>query len=228
MIGSRHSVDMMVSSFMFDYGILYDIDLNNELNLSLGATYSQPVSLKGMQTSFIRSIEVNTDTEVEYLIDTVANTTHSAKIRMPQSIGVGFVLQKKGQWSVGADFNWTQWSRFARQGVTDTLQNSWNVAVGAEFTPRHTSVSNYFTRVTYRFGGFYEHGYLSLNGHSINRMGITAGMSLPLPKTLSKVNFAFELGQYGTREAGLIQERYVKMNVGVSVFEHWFMKRKYR
>ena len=228
MIGSRHSVDMMVSSFMFDYGLLCDFDLSNELNLSLGITYSQPVSLKGTQTSFIRSIEVNTDTEVEYLIDTVANTTHSAKIRMPQGIGFGFVMQKKGQWSVGADFNWTQWSKFARQGVTDTLQNSWNVTVGAEFTPRHTSVSNYFTRVTYRFGGFYEHGYLNLNGHSINRMGVTAGMSLPLPKTMSKVNFAFELGQYGTREAGLIQERYVKMNVGVSVFEHWFMKRKYR
>ena len=228
MIGSRHCVDMMVSSFMFDYGLLCDFDLSNELNLSLGVTYSQPVSLKGTQTSFIRSIEVNTDTDVEYLIDTVANTTHSAKIRMPQGIGFGFVMQKKGQWSVGADFNWTQWSKFARQGVTDTLQNSWNVAVGAEFTPRHTSVSNYFTRVTYRFGGFYEHGYLNLNGHSINRMGVTAGMSLPLPKTMSKVNFAFELGQYGTREAGLIQERYVKMNVGVSVFEHWFMKRKYR
>ena len=228
MIGARHSIDMMVSSFMFDYGVLYDIDLSKEFNLSLGVTYSQPVSLKGKQTSFVRSIEVNPDTEVEYLIDTVANTTHSTKMSMPQGVGFGFVLQKKGQWSVGADFNWTQWSKFVRQGVTDALQNSWNVAVGTEFTPRHSSVSNYFTRVTYRFGGFYEHGYLNLNNQSINKVGITAGMSLPLPKTLSKVNFAFELGQYGTREAGLIQERYVKMNVGVSVFEHWFMKRKYR
>lgn len=228
MIGSRHSVDLMVSSFMFDYGVLYDIDLSNELNLSLGVTYSQPVSLKGKQTSFVRSIEMDPDSEIEYLIDTISNWTYSSKMKMPQGLGFGFVLQKKGQWSVGADFNWTQWSKFARQGVTDTLQNSWNVALGAEFIPRHTSVSNYFTRVSYRFGGFYEHGYLNLNGHSINKVGITAGMSLPLPKTLSKVNVAFELGQYGTREAGLIQERYVKMNVGVSVFEHWFMKRRYR
>ena len=228
MIGSRHSVDLMVSSFMFDYGVLYDIDLSNELNLSLGVTYSQPVSLKGKQTSFVRSIEMDANSEIEYLIDTISNWTYSSKMKMPQGLGFGFVLQKKGQWSVGADFNWTQWSKFARQGVTDTLQNSWNVALGAEFIPRHTSVSNYFTRVSYRFGGFYEHGYLNLNGHAINKVGITAGMSLPLPKTLSKVNVAFELGQYGTREAGLIQERFVKMNVGVSVFEHWFMKRRYR
>jgi hypothetical protein len=53
-------------------------------------------------------------------------------------------------------------------------------------------------------------------------------MSLPLPRTLSKVNLAVELGQYGTHQGGLIQERYVRMNVGISVFEHWFMKRKYK
>ena len=228
MIGSRRSVDLMVSSFMFDYGMLCDFDLGKDLNLSLGLTYTQPVKLKGNQTLFVRSIEMDSDTEIEYMIDTVVNTTHSTKMTMPQGLGFGFVLRKNDRWSVGADFNWTQWSKYARQGATDTLQNSWNVAVGAEFTPLHTSVSNYFTKVSYRFGGFYEHGYLNLNGHSINKVGITAGMSLPLPKTLSKVNLAFELGQYGTREAGLIQERYVKMNVGVSVFEHWFMKRKYR
>ena len=228
MIGARRSVDLMVSSFMFDYGLLYDIDLSKDLNLGLGLTYSQQVKLKGQQTLFIRSVELDSDTEIEYLIDTITNTTHSTKMTMPQGVGFGFALQKNGRWCVGADFNWTQWSKFARQGASDTLQNSWNIAVGVEFTPRNTSVSNYFTRVSYRFGGFYEHGYLNLNGYSINKVGVTAGMSLPLPKTQSKVNLAIELGQYGTREAGLIQERYFKMNIGVSVFEHWFMKRKYR
>ena len=147
---------------------------------------------------------------------------------MPQGFGGGIALQKGDRWGVGIDFNWTQWSKFAREGVTEPLQNSWKVSVGGEFVPRHSSISNYFTRVTYRFGGFYEQGYLNLNGYNINKVGVTAGMSLPLPKTLSKVNLAVELGQYGTRMAGLIQERYIRADVGVSVFEHWFMKRKYR
>lgn len=228
MIGSRRSIDLTVNSFMFDYGMLCDFDLSKDLNLSLGVTYMQPVKLSGKETLFVRSIEENTDSEIEYVIDSIDLTTHPTKITMPQGAGFGFVLQKKGHWSVGADFNWTQWSKFARQGATDTLQDSWKVAVGVEFTPRHSSVSNYFSRVTYRFGGFYEHGYLSLNDHSINKGAITLGLSLPLPKTPSKVNFAFELGQYGTLEDGLIQERYIKLNVGVSVFEHWFMKRRYR
>ena len=232
-IGSRRSVDVMVSSFMFDYGMLFNTNVGDDMDLSVGLTYTQKVKLKADQTLFIRSIEEDMDTEIEYVIDTVAHISGPTRITMPQGFGVGVALQKGSDWAVGADFNWMQWSKFAREGVTDALQNSWSVSAGAEFTPRHTSVSGYFSRVTYRFGGFYEHGFISLPGndgmeHSINKVGATAGMSLPLPKTPSKVNVSFEIGQYGTREGGLIQERYAKMNVGISVFEHWFMKRKYR
>ena len=232
-IGSRRSVDVMVRSFMVDYGLLYNTDLGNDMNLSLGLTYTQRVKLKGEQTLFIRSIEEDMDTEVEYVIDTIINSSSPTHITMPQGFGVGVALQKGNDWTVGADFNWKQWSQFSREGVTDTLQNAWSVSAGAEFTPKHTSISGYFSRVTYRFGGFYEHGMIGLNGndgkrYSINKVGVTAGMSLPLPRTLSKVNLALEMGQYGTREGGLIQERYAKVSVGVSVFERWFMKRKYK
>ncbi len=227
-IGSRRSNDLMVRSFMFDYGLLYNTDLGGDMSLSLGLTYTQKVNLRGTQTLFVRSIEEDIDTEIEYIIDTVFNSTYSTKTSMPQGFGFGIGLQKNDRWSIGADFNWTQWSKFAREGVTETMHDSWNVAVGAEFIPRHTSVSGYFSRASYRFGGFYEHGCLRLNDHNINKVGITAGVAFPLPKTLSRVNMALEVGQYGTREANLIQERYIRMNVGVSVFEHWFMKRKYR
>lgn len=232
-IGSRRSVDVMVRSFMVDYGMMYNTNLGNGMSLNLGLTYTQSVKLKGEQTLFIRSIEEDQDTDVEYVIDTIALSTGRTHITMPQGFGVGIALQKGDDWTLGADFNWTQWSKFAREGVTDTLQNAWSVAAGAEFTPKHTSISGYFSRVTYRFGGFYEHGMIGLigndgNRYSINKVGVTAGMSLPLPRTLSKVNVALELGQYGTREGGLIQERYAKVSVGVSVFERWFMKRKYK
>lgn len=233
-IGSRRSVDMMASSFMFDYGVLYNTDLDSDMQLSVGLTYSQQVKLKGKQTIFIRSIEEDMDTEVEYVIDTIFNPDpFETYISMPQGFGLGLALRNGDKWTVSADFNWTQWSKFAREGVTERLKDSWSIAAGVEFMPRHTSITSYFTRVTYRFGAFYEHGFISLTGnddldHNINKVGLTAGMSLPLPRSLSKVNVGVELGQYGTRQGGLIQERYAKLNVGVSVHEMWFMKRKYK
>ena len=231
-IGSRRSLDVMVRSFMFDYGMLFNTNLSKDLCLSLGLTYTQKIKLKGEQTLFIRSFEEDMDTEVEYIIDTVYSSSGSTKITMPQGIGFGVALQNGENWALGADFNWMQWSKFAREGANDVLQDAWSVSAGAEFTPKHTTISGYFSRVTYRLGGFYEHGFINLQGndgvsHSINKVGVTVGMSLPLPRTLSKVNMALEVGQYGTREGGLIQEQYAKLSVGVSVFERWFMKRKY-
>lgn len=231
-IGSRRSLDVMVRSFMFDYGMLFNTNLSKDLCLSLGLTYTQKIKLKGEQTLFIRSFEEDMDTEVEYIIDTVYSSSGSTKITMPQGIGFGVALQNGENWALGADFNWMQWSKFAREGANDVLQDAWSVSAGAEFTPKHTTISGYFSRVTYRLGGFYENGFINLEdndgvSHSINKVGVTVGMSLPLPRTFSKVNMALEVGQYGTREGGLIQEQYAKLSVGVSVFERWFMKRKY-
>lgn len=233
MMGTRRSVDVMVRSFMFDYGLLFNTKVGKDMQLSLGLTYDQQIKLKGNQTLFIRSFEEDIDTEVEYLIDTVNYGTGEVSMTMPQGLGFGVVLQKDNQWAVGADFNWMQWSKLARQGVSEGLRNSWMASAGVEVTPYHTSISGYFTRVTYRFGGFYEHGFICLPGndggeHYINKVGATVGMSLPLPRSLSKVNLALEVGQYGTRESGLIQERYVRVDVGISVHEMWFMKRKYK
>lgn len=233
MLGTRTSLDLMVHSFMFDYGALFNTQVGNDMELGVGLTYTQKINVNADQTLLIRSFEEDMSTDVEYIIDTIASEKSATKITMPHGFGVGLSLQKGDEWALGADFNWTQWSKFARQGIADDLRDSWQASVGFEFTPRHTTISGYFSRVTYRFGGFYEHGFINLKGkddinHNINKVGITAGMSLPLPRTQSKVNLAFEAGQYGTREGGLIQERYAKLSVGIAVFEHWFQKRKYK
>lgn len=228
-ISSRRGVDMLVRSFMFDYGVLYNTNLSKDLNLSVGLTYNQKIRLKGTESLFIRSVGEDVQTNVEYVIDTIYfGSNDNARLTMPQGFGVGIALQKNNRWAVGADFNWTEWSKFSREGVSDSLQNSWRVALGGEYTPASSSVSNYFTRASYRVGAFYEQTYLCLKGQSINKMGVTVGISLPLPRSLSKVNVGVEIGQCGTKSMGLIQERYFNVNVGVSVFERWFLKRKYK
>lgn len=228
-LGARRSDDVMISSFMFDYGLMFDTQLGSDMSLSVGVTYQQPIKLRGKQTTFIRSIMETMDTDVEYLIDTVVyKVNEHASVSMPQGVGAGFTLQKKNRWTLGVDFDWTQWSHFAREGETEELKNSWRVAAGFEYMPRFSSVSNYFRRVHYRIGGSYEHGPLYLNDRYINKVGVTAGLSLPLPRSLSKVNLAVEVGQYGTKTNGLIRENYVRFDIGISVYERWFVKRRYK
>ena len=232
-ICTRRSRDIMTRSFMFDYGLMYQGNLSKDLVLTVGATYNQKINLHGVQTTFIRTIATD-DLEdlassTEYLIDTVSfNTDKNATYTMPHGLGFGVALQRNNRWKVGADFNWTQWSTFARNGVNEGLQDAWDVAVGAEFMPSWTSISGYWTRVSYRLGGFYGQTCLNINGHSINKMGVTLGLSLPVPRSMSKVDLALEVGNCGTKSDNLIKESYVKLTAGVSIYERWFVKRKYK
>ena len=232
LISSRRSRDVMISSFMFDYGLQYQQPLGNGLALSAGITYNQKVNLKGSQTIYLRSLEAtedNTSTSAEYVIDTIFwDKNNDARFTMPQGFGVGVALHKSNRWTVAADFNWDQWSAFRRNGVNDSLQNAWRVAVGGEYIPTSSTVSNYWTKVTYRLGGFYEQTYLNINGQSINNIGVTGGMTFPLPRSLSRANLALEVGKCGTKSANLIQDNYVKLTIGVSIYERWFLKRKYK
>ena len=231
-ICSRRSRDVMISSFMFDYGLMFHGKVGKDLTLTLGATYDQRIKLRGSQTIFIRSIEAgdySSASAAEYLIDTVwYQTDNKASLTMPHGVGFGITLQKNNRWTLGADFNWAQWSAFERNGVNQGLQDSWSVAVGGEYIPVSTTLSSYWTKMSYRLGGFYEQTYLNINGHSINKLGVTAGVTLPVPKTLSRVNLSLEVGKCGTKSDNLIQEGYVNFTLGVSIFERWFVKRMYR
>ena len=231
-ICSRRTRDIMISSFMFDYGLMFHGKVGKDLTLTLGATYDQKIKLKGSQSIYIRSMEAgdySSSSSAEYLIDTILyQTNNNATLAMPHGVGFGVSLQKSNRWILGADFNWAQWSTFERNGVNQGLQDSWRLAFGGEFFPVSTTLSSYWTKMSYRVGGFYEQTYLNINGHSINKLGVSAGVTLPVPKSLSRVNLGLEFGKCGTKSDNLIQEGYVNFTLGVSIFERWFVKRMYR
>ena len=65
-----------------------------------------------------------------------------------------------------------------------------------------------------------------VNNQAINDFGITFGLGLPLGNNFSNVNLGFELGRRGTTNAGLVEEDYFRINVGLSLNDKWFRKRK--
>lgn len=227
-MNSARNRDVGIYWFTFDYGVMYDTKFSNGLAMSVGLTYKQPANLRGKHETFIRTSVGGVEGLAENVIDTVSYGSNQVRYHVPQGIGVGMMLKKDNRWLVSLDLDWHQWSTFTYDGVSDSLQDSWRVALGGEYQPKTTSVSGYFTRISYRAGLFYERGYLKIRDHSINKMGLTLGASLPLPRTLSKVNLGIELGQFGTKSDDLIQERYFKLTVGVSLYERWFQKRRYK
>lgn len=76
-------------------------------------------------------------------------------------------------------------------------------------------------------GAQYNQTYLQLNGHQITDFGISFGVSLPMPRSLTTLDLSLEVGRRGTMADNLIRETYANLTVGIAIYERWFVKRKY-
>jgi hypothetical protein len=217
------------SGFIFDYGLQYDIHFKNNQMLTLGLIYSNTWYLHSTRDYIAYSLQGGIDGDVEYLKDTILyEPEEDGYIIIPDKIGFGFVYQEQGRWLVGADFEWQNWEEFEAFGKKDSLSNAWRISFGGQFTPKHSSISSLFKRMTYRAGVKYNNSYLSLFGNNINQYGISFGVGFPMKRSQTELDLSFEVGRRGTTNDGLIQENYFNVIFGVSISEHWFHKRKYR
>lgn len=217
------------SDFIFDYGIQYDIPINEKQMLTLGAVYSNSWRMNAKRSSVAYTFSGGYGDIIETVKDTIYYTPEEkGKIVLPNRFGLGMMFKNEDYWMVGADFEWQQWEKFSVFGVQDSLDNAWKIAVGGEITPKHTSISNLLKRTTYRLGFRYVNSYLSLLGKPINEYGISFGLTFPMKKSKTTINVGVEAGSRGTTDNNLIKENFVNFTFGVAIAEGWFYKRKYR
>ena len=130
---------------------------------------------------------------------------------------------------MGAEYSFQQLSSFENTFLrieNVTYNDASSIGFGGYFIPNYSSFTNYFSRITYRAGLRYDQTGMIVNNKEINNFGITFGFGLPLGSNFSNLNLGFELGRRGTTDAGLIEESYFKVNVGLSLNDKWFIKRK--
>ena len=227
-LNGKRSISTRVSDFKLDYGLIYKFPISS-YNVTLGLTYSQGSNMSSKRNIFIRNMFKGFQEHTESPIDTLLyKENENINVTIPQGYGVGITIDKGRGWLVGADFNWTGWEGFTMNGANDSLQNSWNVAVGASYKPEATSISKYYKKITYRAGFHFDQTYYNVYGQSINKYGLTLGMGLPMPRSLTSLNVALEFGTMGTTKNNLVKENYINLSISMSIYDKWFMKKKYK
>ena len=209
------------------FGATYKTELSEDYTMRFGATFSNKTDLRVNRDYIVESMK-KTSESVTTVFDTIQKDIgHKGNIVLPSRFGGGFSLSKNELWELAGDFTYERWEDYKAFGVKDSLQNSLTAALGYEFSPRSTSVSSYFKRMDFRLGAQYHQSYLQLRETQLNKFGISFGLGFPVPKSASKIDLGVELGQMGTTDNKLVKERYIKLTVGLSIFERWFVKRKY-
>lgn len=227
-LNGKRSINMRVSDLKLDYGVLYRLPIT-DYNIILGLRYSQGSRISSKRDIFIRNMFKGFGNQVENPIDTLLYIENErVDIKIPHGFGLGVTIDKGEGWMLGADFNWDGWKGFTMNGANDSIQNSWNVALGGSYKPKSTSISKYYKKITYRAGLHYDQTYYYIYGKSINRFGVSLGASLPVPRSLTSLNVAVEFGTMGTIQNDLVRETYFNLSVSMSIFDKWFIKKKYK
>ncbi len=215
----------------FNIGAVYQARMNDKYDWITSATYTPQGTLKSSTDRELATVLV-TASGSEIVRDQIDQSILDEDIKMPSKFTFGSGFGQARKWFVGAEYTFQQSNELGNRFdvVTDAgFETAHKFSLGGYFIPKYTSFNNYFSKITYRAGLRYEKTGLVINGQSINDMGVSVGLGLPLGGGVggSNLNIGAEFGQRGTTSANLIKENYVNIFVSLSINDRWFMRRKY-
>jgi len=216
-----------VNSLYFNFGLQYRVKLKKDIYLNLGGIFSNTTNMSA-KTDLLAYTFLVGSSNIESPRDTLASTSGlKGKIVIPMVVGGGFSVDKADKWTIGADYRWQNWSKFRAFDLSDSLVDSWQVSVGGELVPGVDNYSNYLARVRYRLGFVYEKTYLQLRGKQLDAYAVTLGFGFPLRGVKTLLNIGAQFGSRGTTTQDLIKESYFRLVIGFTIYDRWFVKRKY-
>lgn len=175
-------------------------------NLSLGFVVTLPSS-------------PTTDRYNAYLaIDTLLTSSGTGDI--PMRIGAGMHLALGDRSSLIADVAMQDWSSVGTD-APGSLRSALRLSAGYEILPR-AGEQSFFGQLGYRVGAGYEQSYVQVSGTGIDEIFGTVGLSIPIGPS-GRLNTSIKAGVRGTTAAGLQQDTFVQLSLGITGNEIWFM-----
>jgi len=238
---NRYTIDYNVNGFIWDAGVSYSWFINK-------AAYEKDkriktkilnVGLYGNAAHNFRSINditrrsqlpVNISPNLtQFTTDTLFFSPGlRGEGRLPAEIGLGATFFSASKYVIGFNFDYGAWSQYKNSVRNETLSDSWKLNIGGSYRPDVKSFNNYFKRVAYKLGVFYQTDPQVVDNVQITDTGVNLGASFPFyyQRKISHINAAF---RFGVRGSGTpIRELYGRVAVGFTFNDdEWFLKRKY-
>ena len=228
-VGTRELNKVDLSGVNFDAGLMYQTKINKKLSFFSSLNYTLESTLSSTNKRSISTVMYNASYDLS-LVDAIDDVTIQKDLKLPSKLTIGVGIGEARKWLIGAQVSMRDAGSLAisynnLDNVSYEKQQKYSL--GGYYIPNYKSYTSYAKRIVYRGGFRYEKTGLVVNSESINDMGITLGIGMPITGSFSNINFGFEIGKKGTTTSGLVQENYANLSVGMSLNDKWFVKRKF-
>jgi hypothetical protein len=215
------------SDFTFEPSMSYTYKLKNNNRLNLGLVYA--IGDKINARRYIAIERRISDLEQNNFNDTIVKN-EKGKVVLPSKLTFGISLEKEYKWAIMADVSYQNWANYRGVQETDTLGRSLSISLGGQYIPNFTSIQRGFWRRTIFQAGFqYLRTPFVVRNNVINEFSARLGMCIPLTKqgTFSMINLALVAGRRGTTQNNLIRENFLRIHLGATINDRWFIKPKF-
>ncbi|MCU0445747.1 MAG: hypothetical protein MUE85_12610 [Microscillaceae bacterium] len=215
------------SDFTFEPSLVYSYKLKNEKRFNVGVVYALGNNLNARRYVAIER-RIN-DLEQNNFNDTIVRNERG-RVYLPSRVTFGVSLEKEYKWAVMADVSYQNWVNFRGVQESDTLGRSLIISVGGQFIPNFNTIQRGFWRRTLFQAGFqYVRTPYLVRNNIINEFSARLGMCIPLTKqgSFSMINLALVAGRRGTTQNNLIRENYLRIHLGATINDRWFIKPKF-
>lgn len=157
----------------------------------------------------------------QFLLDTIAIA--ETEMRIPARFNGGISFAFAESYNVSLDFMFQPMSKFSFNNQSEAnLRDANKFSAAFEYRPKRTIGMTTWEQIVWRFGLSYEQTQYIFNGQGINQYSVFGGMSYPLGVDNS-IDLAVQYLAKGTTENNLINENSIRVYLGVSFGELWFL-----
>ena len=157
-------------------------------------------------------------------INTLSQGVGEISIPTKYSLGMSFVLDYK--FLICLDYSSQAWSKYLVNNASSyPLQDAYKISGGFEYIPLNDIGSTFWEEIILRAGLSYEQTQYIFYNIGINQYSVSLGASLPLG-TGNTVDIALMYARRGTKESNLLQEDVIKLGLGLSLGELWFLRQE--
>jgi hypothetical protein len=217
-VPAEYELDYRSTGFGTTIGIIND-------NLS-GLLNSETISNLSFGVSVNVISKLNTDTSLTINPSSVADTVTSGEtnIEIPIRVVAGVTLVLSNKYNFNLDYIFQPWSQYTLGGVTSpNLRDVHRIGLGFEYAAAYEPGITTWEQIRWRLGLSYELTQYVIKGNDITQFGTYAGISFPLGVG-NTFDLDFEYSLRGTTDNNLVQENFIRINVGISFGELWFQR----
>lgn len=233
---TRQAYSADIRTYKVDFGLQYVQRVNKKNSLTLGLVY-------GLGHDINRNALYMSQKVVSSSVQSGDTLTCKNAFQLPHTFGAGLTWQHGNSLRVGADYTFQKWGDVKYPTVVTTdeygtlgyetrtggLTDMHQISVGAEYAPNPMGLK-WRQRIRYTAGFSYSTPYVMTDaGKGPKHYLASVGVSLPIINLYNNrtlLNFGLQYEHVKPSAAGMITENYLRVNIGISFNERWFMKWK--